>query len=88
MLRKYFSIICVQLKKKTKLRARSELKTKTVQVKANETAQEIVNRCKHLFNLETSNQNTNTNDLDLNNSCYQLWLKTGKSEPLIPLIGN
>ena len=30
------------------------LKTKTVQVTAFETAQEIVNRCMHLFNLETN----------------------------------
>lgn len=53
------------------------LKTKTVQIKANETAQEIVNRCKTLFNLENNIENN-----------YQLWLKTGKNEPLIPLIGK
>lgn len=66
------------------------LKTKTVQVKANETAQEIVNRCKVLFNLET-NENINESNSTSSFSCspsYQLWLKTSKNEPLIPLIGN
>jgi hypothetical protein len=53
------------------------VQTKTVQIKANETAQEIVNRCKGLFNLENNIENN-----------YQLWLKTGKNEPLIPLIGK
>lgn len=63
-------------------------KTKTVQVKANETAQEIVNRCKHLFNLESSeNSNEQTANQPLTSN-YQLWLKTSKNEPLIPLIGR
>ena len=53
-------------------------KTKTVQVKPNETAEEIVNRCKYLFNLDSPE----------NSSTYQLWLKTGKNEPILPLTGK
>ena len=63
------------------------LKTKTVQVKSSETAQELVNRCKHLFNLDTLDCSTQTSTLQASNS-YQLWLKTTKNEPLIPLIGK
>lgn len=79
-----------------------------MQVRTNETAQEIVDRCKYLFGLEASpkqeqqsksqstaeepQQQNNTMDTKTTaatpNCSYQLWLKTGKSEPLIPLIGK
>jgi hypothetical protein len=61
----------------------SQCFTKTVQVRPYETALEIVNRCKYLFNLDSTPPSDNNT-----NSVYQLWLKTGKSEPLIPLIGK
>lgn len=78
-----------------------------MQVRTNETAQEIVDRCKYLFGLEASpkqeqqpksqsaaekpqlNNKMDTKTTTATPSCsYQLWLKTGKSEPLIPLIGK
>jgi hypothetical protein len=62
----------------------SFFKTKTVQVTINETSQDIVNRCKSLFNLKSTE---NSNDQKII-SDYQLWLKTNNNEPLIPLIGN
>jgi hypothetical protein len=69
-------------------------------VKPSETAQDIVNRCVYLFNLHepTSNDTsinnsrvqsiTNLNQIDSITTTYQLWLKTSKNEPLIPLIGK
>ena len=53
-----------------------------MQVKPNETAKEIVNRCRHLFNLDSEESQDKTN------SDYQLWLKTGKNDPLMPLKGK
>ncbi|CAF0901665.1 unnamed protein product, partial [Brachionus calyciflorus] len=71
----------------------SQSHTKTVQVKSNETAQDIVNRCKNLFNLEKyNNEFFSTNDFESSfltpSASYQLWLKNSKNEPLIPLIGH
>ena len=73
-------------------------------MKADETAQEIVNRCKYLFNLDAASPLVNSCEFDTSHSAkpgdhtispsksasqsYQLWLKTGKHEPLIPLIGE
>ena len=74
-------------------------------MRTNETAQDIVNRCKSLFNLESppaiitgpqSIEESITDSVVVNkdsslktsNCVYQLWLKAGKNEPLIPLIGN
>ena len=51
----------------------------------NETSQDIVNRCKSLFNLKSTENNNNDQKII---SDYQLWLKTNNNEPLIPLIGN
>jgi len=62
-----------------------------VQINTYDTAQDIVNRCKYLFNLEDNlNNNFNSDSLkeNQNNNNYQLWLKTGDNEPLIPLIGK
>lgn len=53
--------------------------TKTVQVKSNETAVQIVDRCKSLFNLPSDTRRADNS--------YQLWLKISANEPLIPLIG-
>ena len=75
-------------------------------MRTNETAQEIVERCKYLFGLEAPQSQSNSQELQSQpmdiqqnqqaqeghkltpNCSYQLWLKTGKSEPLIPLIGK
>jgi hypothetical protein len=61
-----------------------------LQISNNETARDIVNRCKSIFNLKTSSSST-TDSSDQNNNNfndYQLWFKTGHNEPLIPLIGK
>lgn len=60
-----------------------------MQISNNETARDIVNRCKAIFNLKsTSSTTTDTSDQNNNLNDYQLWFKTGHSEPLIPLIGK
>lgn len=60
-------------------------KTKTVQVNAFESAQEVVSRCLSLFNLNVRNGD---DQIDLENVNYQLGLKITPNGHLIPLVGH